>query len=93
MPIAAGFTIVVKGGDMSAVENVTVTKVGNDTVYSNESGQSFTVKGSTRRPLLLDIDPRIDLTKPIYEQAMKLMAKDKAATERTKKRKRHASAA
>ena len=27
----------------------------------------------------LNVDPRIDMTKPIYEQAMKLMAKDKAA--------------
>ena len=76
-----------------AVGKVTVTKVGDDTVYSDENGQTFTVKASTRRPLLLDIDPRIDLTKPIYEQAMSLMAKDKAAAERSKKRKRQASAA
>ncbi len=26
----------------------------------------------------LDIDPRIDMTKPIYEQVLKLWAKDKA---------------
>lgn len=78
---------------MAVVGKVTVTKVGNDTVYSDESGQSFTVKARAARPLLLDIDPRIDLTKPIYEQAMKLMAKDKASEERARKRKRQAPAA
>jgi hypothetical protein len=38
--------------------------------------------------LPLDIDPRIDMTKPIYEQAMKLQAKGRAP-----RRKRTATAA
>lgn len=36
----------------------------------------------SRRPLLLDLDPRIDFTKPVYEQVLKLQAKDKAAKKR-----------
>jgi hypothetical protein len=78
---------------MPAVGKVTVVKVGNDIVVSDESGASYTFPGPTGRPLLLDIDPRIDLTKPIYEQAMKLQAKDKAAAARQKKRKRQAAIA
>lgn len=55
--------------------------------------QKSAEKKQQSRPLLLDIDPRIDLTKPIYEQVLKLNARDKAAESRAKKRKRQASAA
>lgn len=74
------------------VGKVTVKKVKGDTIVSDESGASYTFKGRGGRPRL-EIDPRIDLTKPIYEQVMKLMAKDKAAEAKAKKRKRQASAA
>jgi hypothetical protein len=72
---------------MLATEKVTVTRMGTDTVYTDESGQSYTIRGRGDAPGL-DIDPRIDLTKPIYEQVIKLAAKDRA-----KKRKRQATAA
>jgi hypothetical protein len=78
---------------MPAVGKVTVKKVKGDIVVSDESGASYTFPRPTGRPLLLDIDPRIDLTKPIYEQVMKLQTKDKAASARAKKRKRQAAVA
>lgn len=64
---------------MPAVGKVTAKKVKGDIVVSDESGASYTFPGPTGRPLLLDIEPRIDLTKPIYEQALKLAAVDRAA--------------
>jgi len=72
---------------MSAVGKVTVTRIGSDTVYTDESGQSYTIRGRGDSPGL-EIDPRIDLTKPIYEQVIRLAAKD-----RNKRRKRQATAA
>jgi hypothetical protein len=72
---------------MTPAEKITVTKVGADTVYTNETGESYTIRGRGEGPGL-EIDPRIDLTKPIYEQVMKLAAKDRA-----KRRKRPAAAA
>lgn len=54
---------------MSAIEKVTVTRIGADTVYTNESGESFTIRGRGKG-LGLEVDPRIDLTKPIYEQVI-----------------------
>jgi hypothetical protein len=41
----------------------------------------------------LNIDPRIDLTSPIYEQAIRLMERDKTEDRKTSKRKRHPKAA
>jgi len=72
---------------MPVAEKITVTRSGADTVYTNESGESYTIRGRGEGPGL-EVDPRIDLTKPIYEQAIKLAAKDRA-----KKRKRQATAA
>jgi len=72
---------------MPAIENVTVQRIGTDTVYTNERGESYTIRGRGKGPGL-EVDPRIDLTKPIYEQAVKLAARDRA-----KKRKRQAAAA
>ncbi len=77
---------------MPEVGKITVTLVGNDRVYTDESGQSFTIKGRSSN-VPLDIDPRIDLTKPIYDQVMKLMAKDRATEARAKKRKSAVEAA
>ena len=78
---------------MPAAGKVTVKKTKTQIILSDGSGKSYTLPRSTERPLLLDIDPRIDLTKPIYEQVIKLQAKDKAAEARAKKRKRHSKAA
>jgi hypothetical protein len=72
---------------MPAVGKVTVKKVKGILVYKDETGRSFSFPRTTGRSLMLDIDPRIDLTKPIYEQAMKLQAKDKAAVSKARKRK------
>lgn len=78
---------------MPAVGKVTVKKVNGDLIVSDESGASYTFPAPAERPLLLDVDPRIYLTKPIYEQFIKLQAKDKAAALRAKKRKRQAAIA
>lgn len=78
---------------MPPVGKITVKKVGSDTVYSDEAGQSWTLPGPLDPPLLLDIDPRIDMTKPIYEQVIKLQARDRAAAARAKRRKRQAAIA
>jgi hypothetical protein len=71
---------------MPAVGKITMKRIGDDLVVSDESGQSYVIKGRGEHPTL-EVDPRIDLTKPIYEQAMKLAAKDAA-----KKRKRSSAA-
>jgi len=62
---------------MQAVGKITVQRIGNDVVYSDETGQKYTIRGRAKGHTL-DIDPRIDLTRPIYEQVMKLAAKDRA---------------
>ena len=68
---------------MGPIGKVTETRVGDDMVYTDESGVSYTIPGyAIKTGLPIDIDPRIDLTKPIYEQVMKLQAKDKAAARR-----------
>jgi hypothetical protein len=61
------------------VGKVTVRKVKGKLTVSDESGQSYTFPPKPQHPLLLDIDPRIDLTRPIYEQVIKLQARDRAA--------------
>lgn len=78
---------------MPAVGKVTVTRTGEDLIVSDESGQSYTFRGRGDRPTL-EIDPRIDLTKPIYEQVQRLAKKDEARqAARTAKRKRASEAA
>jgi hypothetical protein len=78
---------------MPAAGKVTVKKTRTEIVLSDGNGHSYSLPRSTGRPLLLDIDPRIDLTKPIYEQMQEIDAKDTAAATKIKKRKRHARAA
>ena len=43
--------------------------------------------------MLLDIDPRLDLTQPIYDQVQRLAVKDSAVVAGIKKRKSNANAA
>ncbi len=78
---------------MAAIGKVTMQWVGNDRVYTDESGRSVTLPGRPEGAPTLELDPRIDLTKPIYEQVLKLAAKDKAAAARTEKRRRASQAA
>jgi hypothetical protein len=70
---------------MPPVGKITVKKVGSDTVYSDEAGQSWTLPGP--------LDPPLLLTKPIYEQVIKLQARDRAAAARAKRRERQAAIA
>ena len=79
---------------MPAVGKVTLRKTKTQLILSDESGQTYTLPRMQDRSLLLSIDPRIDLTKPIYEQVQGLEAKDKTAAElKAKKRKHSAKAA
>ena len=78
---------------MPAIGKVTQKKVNGDIVLTDEAGQTWIWPGPPDPSLTLDIDPRIDLTKPIYEQVIKLQAKDKAAAAKAKKRKRQAAIA
>ena len=82
-----------EGVSMPASGKVTVNKTRTQIVLSNGNGRSYALPSSADRPLLLDLDPRIDLTKPIYEQIQKAEAKDRIAATKMKKRKRHARAA
>ncbi len=79
---------------MPAVGKVKLKKTKTQLILSDESGQTFTLPRMQDKSLLLSIDPRIDLTKPIYEQVQALDAKDKAVAElKAKKRKHPAKAA
>ncbi len=74
---------------MEPVGKVTATKVGNDMVFTDESGASYTLPGyAVESAMPHEIDSRIDLTQPIYDQVAKLALRDKAA-----KRKRSVAAA
>jgi hypothetical protein len=61
---------------MPATGKVTETGVGGAIIVTDEAGESYTFPAPSHDPVLLDIDPRIDLTKPIYEQAQRLWAID-----------------
>jgi hypothetical protein len=76
---------------MAAVGKVTVRKTKTHIVLSDESGQSYSLPRGNGRPLLLDVDEELDLTKPIYEQVQRGANKTKASV--AKRRKRHATAA
>ncbi len=74
---------------MAAVGTIIETQVGDDMVYTDETGASFILPGyAVKRGMGIELDPRIDLTQPIYEQAAKLDAEDRSAD-----RKRQATAA
>jgi len=78
---------------MPAIGKVTQKRVNSDIVLTDEAGQTWVWPGPSDPSLRLDIDPRIDMTKPIYEQVLKLEAKDRAAAARAKNRKRKAAVA
>lgn len=53
---------------------------GDYTIIRYPDGQEIKLRGyGSMRDKQLDLDPRIDLTKPIYEQAMKLWKEDAQA--------------
>jgi hypothetical protein len=78
---------------MPAVGKIKIKKTKTHIFLSDESGQSYTLPRIRDKSLLASIDPRIDLTKPIYEQVQRLDASDKAAELKAKRRKRPAKAA
>jgi hypothetical protein len=52
---------------------------GSDTFVADESGGQYKLSGyGAMRDCLPDLDPRIDLTAPIYEQVQRLAAEDTA---------------
>ena len=52
------------------------------TVADAQEPSDFMKAYQAGRPLALDLDPRIDLTKPIFAQAQKLQARDRAEKRR-----------
>ncbi len=52
------------------------------TIADAQERSDFMKAYEAGRPLALDLDPRIDLTKPIFAQAQKLQAKDRAEKKR-----------
>jgi hypothetical protein len=60
--------------------------VGEDTFISDGEGNEYQVYGyGSMKDCMPDIDPRIDLTAPIFEQVQKLAAKDRAAEKKAKR--------
>jgi hypothetical protein len=54
-----------------------VIQSGDYAIIRYPDGQEFKIRGyGSMKDKPLDLDPRIDLTKPIYEQAMKLWKED-----------------
>ena len=74
---------------MPAIGTVTETRHGEDIIVTDEAGTSYTFAVRDHRPLLLDIDPRIDLTKPIYEQVAELAAMDEVTEDNLATRSPH----
>jgi len=67
---------------MSDQKMAKVTLVEGGGIFKDTSGETHFIKGYGfgRGKQLLDLDPRIDLTAPIWEQVQKLREQD-AATE------------
>jgi len=62
---------------MSNQNIANVTLVAGGGVFTDDAGQTHFIKGygaGKNRPL--DLDPRIDLTQPIWEQVQKLAQQD-----------------
>jgi hypothetical protein len=54
-----------------------IIECGEYTIIRYADGREYKLRGyGCMKDTPLDLDPRIDLTKPIYEQAMKLWAQD-----------------
>ncbi len=67
---------------MSDQQMAEVTLVEGGGIFTDTDGQTHFIKGygAGRGKMELDLDPRIDLTAPIWEQVLKLRELD-AATE------------
>ena len=63
---------------------ITLRQAGDDWVEANGEVNSFKSHGSMSG-LALDLDPRIDLTKPILAQAERLAAQDRKAEAKAKR--------
>lgn len=63
---------------MSNPKMAEVTLVDGGGIFTDDDGQTHFIKGygSGRGKLELDLDPRIDLTAPIWEQVLKLREQD-----------------
>ncbi len=57
-------------------------------VLDPETGEYLEIKGYGALKGMIEFDPRIDLTKPIYEQVLKLEKLDKAAARLKKSEKK-----
>jgi hypothetical protein len=65
---------------------IKIRTVGEDTFVSDGEGNEYQLHGyGSMKDCMPDLDPRIDLTAPIWEQVQNLAAKDRA-TERKAKR-------
>ena len=65
---------------MGPVGQVSMTVTGTDLTVTDEAGNTYTMHGfGAGKGVMNDIDPRIDLTKPIYEQVFKLRKLDAAS--------------
>lgn len=60
-------------------------------ILDPDTGEWLELKGYGSMKGTLDLDPRIDLTKPIYEQVLTLERKDRAREARLKASTRKAS--
>jgi hypothetical protein len=64
---------------MEVVGSVTSTKLDTgETLLTDESGQTWIWPAPAEYPMLNEIDPRIDLTQPIWEQVRLLAESDNA---------------
>ncbi len=62
---------------MSNQNMANVTLVSGGGVFTDEAGQTHFIKGyGAGRNSPLDLDPRIDLTQPIWEQVQKFAQQD-----------------
>ena len=65
---------------MPAKKNSLKTAAGSKHIVVDDDGTEYTVHGyGWAKPQPLDIDPRIDLTEPIWEQVQRLERSDKRA--------------
>ncbi len=55
---------------------ITERTEGDKTYISDGKGNEYLLRVGSMKESSLDLDPRIDLTKPIYEQAMRLWEED-----------------
>jgi hypothetical protein len=64
---------------MSIQKMAEVTLVDGGGVFTDDAGHNHFIKGyGAGREKKLDLDPRIDLTQPIWEQVQKLEQQDAA---------------